>query len=286
MKLFIKTVKKFLTLQNVIFILSFLGSLIIAIIYSSALTWLIFLSSVFGILSSIFATKGKWLTYVFDILSYALYIYICIVNKYYGELILSVVIIVIHICALIEWKKNTVEDVVLVNRIGTKEILISVSIGTVFTVIYGVILFFINSQYPILNAISTVVYLLGNYYAYRRSQLQFLGWILYDVFFIIIWGLTIINGDYGSIIFLIGGISELIYGVIGIFSWSKIEREQRCEKQQNPKAVVSALSNNVNEDANIKTNKFNINKKQNKMSTVSKIGNKNKEQFSSTTTKK
>ena len=253
-----ESIKKFFTFQNIFFLVSFVASLAIAIVFSSLMTWMIFLSSIFGILSSIFATKGKWLTYVFDILSYAVYIYICLVNKFYGELILSVVIIVIHVFALIEWKKNTEEDFVTINNLKAKEIVISISISLVATAIYATILFFIKSEYPIMNACLTVVYLLGNYFAYRRSQLQFLGWILYDILFIVIWGLTAIGGDYGSIIFLIGGASELVYGAIGIFSWTKIEKQQQNLSVKT--AQVLSKPNPI----------FDINKKQSKMSTVAK----------------
>lgn len=222
--------KKYLTLSNIFLVLSIIVSTVIAIVYSSIFTWLVWLSSIFGILSSKTATDGKWTTFVFDIISYGIYIYLCVTEKYYGELILSCVIIVIHIISLFEWKRHQHNDVVEIQKLNNKELYFSLLISFVVLIIYGLVLFYIKTEYPILNAIPTIVYLLGNYYCYRRSVLQFYCWISYEIFFGILWILSATNGEIGSIIFLIGGISEFIYGIIGIKNWNKLYLEQQNTK--------------------------------------------------------
>src|SRR5574344_896340 len=222
--------KKLLTLSNCLFVLSIIVTTTLAIIYSSLITWIIWLSSILGILSSKTATEGKWLTFVFDIISYGLYIYVCIFELYYGELTLSIIIIIIHLFGLFQWKNNSDEDnVVIVKRLKTKEILISTIISLVIFVVYGYVLFLVGSKYPFLNAIPTIVYLLGNYFSIRRSILQFYCYILYEIFFIALWILVAVEGEFVSIIFLIGGICEFIYGIIGIVNWKKIQKEQQSQ---------------------------------------------------------
>ena len=222
--------KKYLTISNLFLLLSIIASTVIAIVYSSIFTWIVYFSAIFGILSSKTATDGKWTTFVFDIISYGLYIYLCVTEKYYGELILSCIIIVIHFISLFEWKRHQKNDVVEIRKLNNKELYFSLSLSFVVLIIYALVLFYIKTEFPILNAIPTIVYLLGNYFCYRRSVLQFYCWIGYEIFFGILWILSATNGEIGSLIFLIGGISEFIYGIIGIKNWNKLYLEQ-----QNPK---------------------------------------------------
>lgn len=98
--------KQALTFSNIILATTVILITVYAIIFSSAIMWVIWLSTLLGMLSSKTNTEGKWITFIFDILSYAIYIYVCIAEKYYGELILSVIIITIHMFSLFEWKKT------------------------------------------------------------------------------------------------------------------------------------------------------------------------------------
>ena len=224
--------KKYFTLSNLFFFFCCIITTVFDVLYSLILTWFIWASSIFGILSSKFATDGKWLTFIFDIISYGLYIFICINEKYYGELILSVIIIIIHIFSLFEWKKNQQDNVVKIKNLTKKEFGLSIFISSILLILYIGILYLIKSDLPILNAIPTIIYLLGNYYCFRRSVLQFYCWIGYEVVFMSLWVVSAMNGELGSIIFLVGGISEFIYGIIGIHNWNKIEKNQNKTLQE------------------------------------------------------
>ncbi len=224
--------RKYLNFSNIFLAINVIIITSLAIVYSSLTTWIIWASSILGIMSSMFATKGKWASFVFDILSYGFYIYICLISIYYGELILSCIIIVLHILSLFEWRSHQKDSVVLIRTIKKKEILLSSLISLVIVIAYAVGLHFLGSNYPLLNAFATVVYLLGNYFALRRSILQFVCWILYEIFFISLWILSAISGDLSGIIFLVGGVSEMVYGIIGIINWKKIQKAQNEESSQ------------------------------------------------------
>lgn len=218
--------KKYFTFDNVILIACLVVMTVLAIIFSSLMTWLIWLSTIFGMFSSRAAANGKWLTFVYDIISYGIYIYICLSEKYFGELTLSCVIIIIHIFSLIEWKNNQSSGKVIIKTLTKKEMIITLSVASVTLVCYSLVLYFVGSTFPILNAIPTIIYLLGNYFALRRSVLQFYCWIGYEIGFIALWIIAAFNGEMGSTIFLVGGIAELIYGIVGIVNWKKIKNEQ------------------------------------------------------------
>lgn len=222
--------KKYFTLSNCIFFISILISTLLAIIFSSKATWMVWVSGVLGVLSSKMSASGKWSMFIFDIFSYILYIFICIQERYYGEMILSYVIILINIFCLLEWRKNQENDAVIVYGMQKKEISFSVFVACIILIIYAIALFKLNSSFAFLNAISTVTYLLGSYFCYRRSILQFYSWICYEIVFISLWIISAIYTDFGSAIFLIGGVSELIYDIIGIFNWRKLAKRQNKVK--------------------------------------------------------
>ena len=220
-------IKKLLNLQNVLILIGIIVSFVLACVFSSIMIWLVFFSAVFGMLSSVFASNGKWIGFVCDIISYAIYIYICIRFLYYGELILSVLIIIFHIFSIFQWKSNEKDGIVVVNDLKKKEIYISILTASILCVLYIIVLYFIGSEYPILNGIATIVYILGNYFSYRRNISQFFCMILYEIAFIVLWLLSLNVDDVSGYIFLIGGLNEMICAIMGIYNWKRIKEKQK-----------------------------------------------------------
>lgn len=218
--------KKYFTWFNIFLSISILVATALAIVFSSFMTWLVWASVVFGILTAVFSAKGKWICFVFDLLSYAFYIYICLVEKYYGELILSVIVIFISIISLFQWKNNQVDEVVKINKLKTKEVVLVGVVALVALVVYTVILHYMGSDMIILNVLPTIVYLLGYYLCARRSILQFYCYIAYEILFIVLWIITACRGEFESVIFLVGAISELVYLIIGVVNWKKLTKQQ------------------------------------------------------------
>ena len=227
--------KKYLTWSNLLLVLCLLAITVVAIIFSSLMTWIIWICEVFGILTTFFSAKGKWICYIFDLASYALYIYICLIERYYGEMILSFIVIIISIISLIQWKKNQMDDVVEVNWISNKEVVLSYVFSAIALIVYSIILYFLNTSMPILNAIPTICYLLGYYFAARRSMLQFYTFIAYELGFVLIWTITAINGQFDSFIFLIGGICEIVFLIMGLLNWRKLKTKQDLDKENRKK---------------------------------------------------
>ncbi len=220
-------IKKYLNIENFIVIISVILITILAIILSSIDTWLIWISTLLGILSSRFIIEGKWINYIFELLSYVVYIYICLKVLYYGEVILSCFIIVLHLISLLKWITNQdVNKVVKVNKIDKKELLIVIVIFLLIYLACVFLLYAIKSDLPILNAFSSVIYIMGAYFAIRRSSINFICIVLYELTFISLWFILFQKGEYSSFIFLIGAFVELYYNIIGIKKWKNIRREQ------------------------------------------------------------
>ena len=140
---------------------------------------------------------------------------------------MACILIVFHIVILFQWKRHKEKKTVIVNQLKTNETL-SIGFVAMFALaIYYVVLYFLGTDMPFLNAVPTVIYLLGNYFAFRRSDLQFWCYLSYQVFAGALWIISACDGQLGSIIFLIGFISEFVYNLFGIVNWKKIKTSQR-----------------------------------------------------------
>jgi len=206
------------TLNVVVFTFIIISSIYMLIFFNIPifLTWL---TTVFGILASKFASEGKWSTFVFDIFSYIIYIYICLKEHYFGEMILSYIVILCHLYGIMEWNKNKTNDIVKINIINKKEHLVVTLISIISFILYLIFLSKINSNFAFINAISTISFLIGNYFSYRRSIFQFYFWNIYEIFYIILWLIPALHGDIEKILLLLGATLELFYNISGIKIW-------------------------------------------------------------------
>ena len=222
--------KKVLNVQNLILLTFALASVVMAIVFATPISWLVCISSITGMLAVKTNTEGKWICFIFDSISFGTYIYVCFIERYYGEMILAIVIIIWYTISLFEWKKHEMENVVEVDHLKTREIVIITIITILFILGYALVLFKINSDMPLLNAIPTAMFLLGNYLCTKRSRFQFVFFALYEIFFIVLWVMAAINGDIGGAIFVVEAVSELIFCIIGIFTWNKMKSHQQTVK--------------------------------------------------------
>lgn len=207
--------------DNVFLVCCIVLSTLFCFCFFSFQSLLAYFCSVFGMLSFKFASNGKWISFIFDILSYFVYIFICFNQKYFGELFLSGFVIIMYLFTLFEWKRNEENGRVKINKLKNKEVLSSLFTAIIILICYFFILKLLKSEYPFINAIMTVSFLLGNYFSLKRSILQFYFWILYEIIFIGLWFVSAITGEISFGVFLIDGICELVFGIIGIINFKK-----------------------------------------------------------------
>jgi len=190
------------------------------------LHWLVFLSVAIGLFTSLFGIEGSWVCFVFSIVSYAIYIYFCIITNYYGELIVSFLVIGANIVTLVKWKRNTTNGVVKINKISLRELLICAAIFIIFTIALGFILKLINTEYPFLNSICVTSMAIALYFSFRISRNEFLLNIIGNSAYLTLWIFAAIRSDFSFILFSIGGVIEIGYAIYGYFHWGKIHQKQ------------------------------------------------------------
>lgn len=213
-------------ISNIILILSLIFLSSLCLLEKSINGLCIYISVLLGILSAKYGSNGKWLMFVFDILSYVLYTFVCIKERYLGELLLSYFIIIVNFFCIVEWRQNQECSFVKINNITKRELFFCSIIAFLGFCIYFVILYSINCNMAFANALSSVMFLLSTYFCFRRSVMQYYFLIVYEICFISLWFFSIANVRIENIMFLIGGVTELCYCFKGLHNWHILGKKQ------------------------------------------------------------
>jgi len=191
------------------------------------LNWLIFLSVTFGLLVNAFSAEGRWICYIFSIISYAIYIPFCIVANVHGELAVSFLVIFANFITLFKWRKNTKNKSVTINKLSFKENAICVCVAIVLTIALGFVFMAMETPFPFLNSICVVAIVIGFWFEYRISRSQFVSMVVNATAYLTLWLLHAIQGgDLGFLLFTIGGIATLGYSLYGLIRWGRLYKEQ------------------------------------------------------------
>lgn len=205
---------------------------IIAIISAGALCGseiITVMCSVFSITTAMLQAKGKVESQFFGVLVSLIYSYVSYINKYYGEVIIYMIIMLpMNILGIISWltHKNKETDTVEVNEIKMKEwILLGVTTIITFVGLYELLKYF-NTNELIVSTFSMIFSFLSIYLMMRRSKYAFAFYLLNDIVLIILWGIPITAGNLLLIPLMIDPLILLISDTYGIFNWNKMENEQ------------------------------------------------------------
>lgn len=228
----VKLLFKNYTIEKYMFVITNLLVLACLIFFNTWLDVVIALSVITGLVSSYLVAKGKWYGFIFNSISYILYIYFCYILAYYGEFILSFVIIGADTISLIKWKNNqTADNVVEIKKLKAVELLIVFILFVVATIVYGITLYYFNSSLPFINAIATTFILFGYYIAYKQNILQYLFWIGYDVALIFLFLFASAVYEPGYLMFVLSSLLQVLYHIYGVINWRKLFKTQTKNNQ-------------------------------------------------------
>ena len=208
------------------------GSIIIismiAITFKSDL--LTTISSITGIITALLLAKGKNLGQVFGILITILYSIVSFKNRFYGEVIIYIFLLLpMYLIGIISWIKyhNKETNTVQINKINNKEWLL-VSIISIFGFIgIYLLLKIFNTNELTVSTISVIVSLFAIYLQVRRSRFSFYFYIINDFILMTLWGIPVIKGNKLVLPMLFNPIINLINDIYGVYNWKKIERKQK-----------------------------------------------------------
>ncbi len=205
---------------------------IVSIIVSGVIfkSWIIVtISSIISVITALLQAKGKVESQFFALVECLIYAIVSYFNKYYGEVMLSLIFTLpMTIVAIISWirHKNEKTDTVKVNEVKLKEWIILAFMSVfVFIGAYYLLKYF-NTSELLVSTISIIASLLAVYLIARRSKYCFIFYLLNDIILIILWGLPVISGELLLIPMLINPLTLFINDAYGSFNWNKMEKEQ------------------------------------------------------------
>jgi nicotinamide mononucleotide transporter len=209
-----------------------LASTLILIIGSGILyksSWITIIASLSGTLYALYQARGKVLAQFIGIIEVILYSYLSYTNKYYGEVLLYVLLVLpLNITGIFSWIKNKsdITKKVIQSELKRREWLI-LGIGSVvlFFIIYLLLRYF-NTSELLVSTFSLVIYLIATYLVVRRSKYGFLFYILSDIILIILWSIPIFKGDLLLIPILFEPLILLFNDTYGWISWSKENKNE------------------------------------------------------------
>lgn len=218
---------------DLILILTGIGTVTISgILFGSK--WYIIVSTLLGLLCVFTQAKGKISTQFIGIAYFCFYIFISYTQKYYGEALLYLIIMLpMYIYGVIHWLANRdkKDNVVLVrSNLSKKEWLISslcfvgVAVGVFF------LLKALNTSQLWISTLSFVSMLPAVYLLMRRCKWNQVAFLINDFIVPILWLFLVIQGDLSFLPMCIYHIFQITYDVYGLIEWIKLEKKQKEQK--------------------------------------------------------
>lgn len=186
--------------------------------------------SVVGVITAFLHAKGKNLGQVFGLLITILYSIVSFKNKYYGEVLIYLVIMLpMYILGIISWAKhkNIETNSVEINRIKKKELLSIIPLSVfIYIGIYYLLKYF-NTNELIISTTSVLISMLAMYFQVRRSKYSFSCYLINDIILMLLWGIPVIKGNLLLFPMFINPIINFINDIYGLYNWQRIEKIQK-----------------------------------------------------------
>ncbi|WP_296887627.1 nicotinamide riboside transporter PnuC [uncultured Methanobrevibacter sp.] len=179
------------------------------------------IAAVTGIICVILAGKGKLLTYFFAIIHIIIYALIAYNARYYGILMLNILYYLpMQFYGFYVWQKNMNPDTkeVYKKSLSRKNTAILLVLVFAMTMAYGFILQVLNGNLPFVDALGTVVAVVGMYISIKMYAEQWLLWIIVNIINLGLWIYAFLTGN-GTVAILFMCIIYLVNSVIMYFKW-------------------------------------------------------------------
>ena len=192
-----------------------------------------FLATVLGVTALIFIAKGFVLGQVLCVIFAALYSITSFKFRYYSEIITYLGMTApISIFTIIVWIKNPAkkgESVVKIRRFTGKECLTTLLLTALVTVVFYIILKWLNTPNLIVSTVSIATSFLASYMMLRRVSFYAIGFALNDIVLIVLWSIASFQ-DLTCLAMVACFLMFLINDLYGFIRWKMREVEQGTNK--------------------------------------------------------
>lgn len=206
-----------------------IAAIIVSIVFHSQ--WFVVINTILGTLSVFTQAKGKVITQFISIIYFSFYIYICFLQRFYGEVILyAAIMLPMYIYGIFHWllNRDKREQVVIVrNNLPKKEWIISSVCFTTLSVAVFSILKALNTAQLVVSTLSFVTTLPAVYLLVRRCVWNQVAFLINEFVVPILWIWLIADGNLALIPMLVCHLFQLIYDIYGVVVWKKLEQKQK-----------------------------------------------------------
>lgn len=186
--------------------------------------------SLLCIITVLLIAKGKNIGQVLGVLVTIMYSVVAYKNKYYGEVLINLLLMLpLYIIGIITWinHKDEKTNFVEINSIQKKEwIIVAIVFICAFIGIYNLLKFY-NTNELIVSTISVLVSLFAAYLQMRRSRYSFSFYLINDIVLMFLWGIPVIHGNYTLFPILLNPMVNFINDMYGSYNWKRTEKIQK-----------------------------------------------------------
>lgn len=214
---------------EIIFLIISLSAITICFLFNEDKNVLSLVTSLLGVIVVLTGAKGLIVSPFINIFYNILYIIISISQRYYGEVLIYVFLMMpLHITTLISWlknKSNKDSNVVSVNKLNRKEYMVLGLVTVLVTFMFYYILKLLDTNELMISTISLTASLVASYLMLRRSSNYAIAFVINDVILITLWGIACVN-DIALLPMVVTFMVFFVNDIYGFISWKKREKEQ------------------------------------------------------------
>ncbi len=204
-------------------------AIVASFIFATDKNWLSLITSVLGVFIVMGTAKGLVIAPFINIIFNILYSIVSISQKYYGEAIIYIFMMMpIAIFTIVQWIKNKNperQEEVLVGGIKKIEYPILAVATVVLTIAFYFLLKALGTNELIVSTISLVTSVVASYLLIRRSSYYAIGFVLNDIVLIVLWGLASAK-DISLLPQAICFAAFLLNDAYGFVRWKMEEKKQ------------------------------------------------------------
>lgn len=193
--------------------------------------WFVIINTLLGLFYVFTQAKGKVATQFLGIVYFCFYIFICYTQKYYGEaLVYLLIMLPMYIYGVIHWLANRdkKDNVVIVrSNLSKKEWSILAVVFVVVVAIIYLLLRVLNTSQLIINTLSFSTILPAVYLLMRRCKWNQVAFLINDFIVPLLWIALVVQGNWSFLPMCIYHIFQITYDIYGLVVWIKLEKKQK-----------------------------------------------------------
>lgn len=214
---------------EIIFLIVSLSAITICFLFNEDKNVLSLVTSLLGVIVVLTGAKGLLVSPFINIFYNILYIIISISQRYYGEVLIYIFLMMpLHITTIISWfknKSNKDSNVVSVNKLNRKEYMVLGLVTVLVTFMFYFILKLLDTNELMISTISLTASLVASYLMLRRSSNYAIAFVINDIILITLWGIACVN-DIALLPMVVTFMVFFVNDIYGFISWKKREKEQ------------------------------------------------------------